>query len=476
MWRLADDPQPLREFRNRAAAIEATRIAKGSHRLFSEYSEKKSVCVIDWDQSEPNGTVPGEVINIAGLAALPIPQVRILFAPRDTPIPERVFTLAELFTRYDVPSAFIAEGLNHVSQSFGIRVDSNGTEYVWFHFLCKDVEVSKDSGPRRIVDPANTFQDQANFTWTKSGFVLKIEDQSNNVPTQSHPSTNNSESSITLASGGKQVTLLCFGAPASLYSHLKRLKEIMSSNDLKSDPYILLDIVLEEMYMLMDNVGWVIGDIFGEIETRTLGNVSKLGIIGKEINFTGLHNLAKHTIYLRENCESALATLEGLYAHHTRVFGEHPTAQPGATRRSLEYRKTMFQSTQRRLESLDKRMTNILQLSFHLVAQRDSQSMKTIAVMTLIFMPLGTVAAIFGTQLIKLKDEEPYHMVLSRDFWLIWAIAVPLTILVVFIWRVWYRDAKARVIERSTGFEGWNNLMKRFERTPNGKNKEEHIA
>lgn len=178
-----------------------------------------------------------------------------------------MFTLAELFTRYDVPSAFIAEGLNHVSQSFGIRTDNNGTEYVWFHFLCKDVEVSKDNGPRRIIDPANTLQDQANFTWTKSGFVLKIEDPSKVLSTQSQPTTNNSASSITLAAGAKQVTLLCFGAPASLYSHLKRLKEIMSSNDLKSDPYILLDIVLEEMYKLMDNVGWVIADIFGEIET-----------------------------------------------------------------------------------------------------------------------------------------------------------------------------------------------------------------
>lgn len=78
MWSLADDPQPLREFRSRAAAIEATRIAEGAHRLFSEYSEKKSVCVIDWDQSEPNGPVPDEVVNIAGLAALPVPQVRIL--------------------------------------------------------------------------------------------------------------------------------------------------------------------------------------------------------------------------------------------------------------------------------------------------------------------------------------------------------------------------------------------------------------
>jgi Mg2+ and Co2+ transporter CorA len=169
-------------------------------------------------------------------------------------------------------------------------------------------------------------------------------------------------------------------------------------------------------------------------------------------HFTGLHNLAKHVTYLRENCDSALATLSGLRHHHSAVLGEHPEPAQEFTRQALEYRKTLFQSTQRRLASLDKRMANIIQLSFHLVTVGDSrimmsesQSMKTIAVMTLIFMPLSTVAGIFGTQFMKLDEEEPWHIHVSQDFWLLWIIAVPLTLIVLFIWRIWYYVVRGRL-------------------------------
>jgi Mg2+ and Co2+ transporter CorA len=145
--------------------------------------------------------------------------------------------------------------------------------------------------------------------------------------------------------------------------------------------------------------------------------------------FTGLHNLAKHTIYLRENCEAALATLNDLYNHHKAVMGESPNASQKLTCQALTYRKTLFESTQRRLTSLNARVSNIIQLSFHIVTQGDSrlmqsenQSMKTIAVMTLLFMPLGTVASVFGSQFMKLQDEKPHHLTVSRDFWLMWGM------------------------------------------------------
>jgi Mg2+ and Co2+ transporter CorA len=144
-------------------------------------------------------------------------------------------------------------------------------------------------------------------------------------------------------------------------------------------------------------------------------------------HFTGLHNLAKHAIYLRENCEAALATLDDFYNHHKTVMGDDPNAPQKLTRQALKYRKTLFESTQRRLASLNARLSNIIQLSFHIVTQGDSrvmqsenQSMKTIAVMTLIFMPLGTVASIFGSQFMKVQDAEPYHLTVSQDFWLMW--------------------------------------------------------
>ena len=171
-------------------------------------------------------------------------------------------------------------------------------------------------------------------------------------------------------------------------------------------------------------------------------------------HFTALHNLAKHTTYLRENCDSALATLSGLRQHHAAVIGDHPEPAQEFTRQALEYRRTLFQSTQRRLASLDKRMANIIQLSFHLVTQGDSRlmqsenkSMKTIAVVTLIFMPLSTTAGIFGSQFMKLDEDAPFHIRVSQDFWLLWIIAVPLTAIVLLVWRVWYIEARDRLVD-----------------------------
>jgi Mg2+ and Co2+ transporter CorA len=192
------------------------------------------------------------------------------------------------------------------------------------------------------------------------------------------------------------------------------------------------------------------------------------------LDFQGLHNLAKHNIYLRENCESALATLDGLCDHHKGVSGIQPTPSQDFTIQALKYQRTLFQSTQRRLASLDSRMMNIISLSFHIVTQGDSrliqsesQSMKTIAVMTLIFMPLSTVAGIFGTEFMKVEDGPGRHITVSQDFWLLWLIAVPLTFVVVVIWRVWYADAKGRLIDEippdTERYMGWKTLRHRLQ-------------
>lgn len=74
--------------------------------------------------------------------------------------------------------------------------------------------------------------------------------------------------------------------------------------------------------------------------------------------------------------------------------------------------------------------------------------MKTIAVTMLFFTPLSTVASIFGSQFMGLKDEAPHHITVSQDFWLLWIIAIPLTIVVFIIWR-----------------KGWVALVGKFGRT-----------
>ncbi|KAF2129100.1 hypothetical protein P153DRAFT_341599 [Dothidotthia symphoricarpi CBS 119687] len=433
--------------------------------------------LFQWSESGNRGSEIGGIRSMTELETYSQPTVRILFAPQDVPTSRFGDGLLELFERSDIPTAFVAESLQNVSQSFGARKDMDGTTNVWFHMLCKDVKI--DEG--RIVHqqrPGETDsrqkaqkQSQANFFWTKPGFVLKIKSQRSMTPVPNRTTTSSSDSTLAVTPSRSRVELFCFGAPITLRDRFQKFKGLATCDDLLQDPYVLLEIVLEEMYKVLDATGWAIADVFGHIETRTFGMASAPGKAVKDLpndHFTGLHNLAKHTIYLRENCESALATLEALQEHHNATTGDHPNQTQEFTREALRYRKTLFQSTQRRLASLDKRMTNIIQLSFHIVTQGDSrlmqsesQSMKTIAVMTLVFMPLGTVAAIFGTQFMKLEDEKPYRLRVSNDFWLLWLIAVPLTVLVMIIWRMWYTDAKARAMDarkEEGGCLGWKTF------------------
>jgi len=73
-------------------------------------------------------------------------------------------------------------------------------------------------------------------------------------------------------------------------------------------------------------------------------------------------------------------------------------------------------------------MENIIGLSFNLVTlldsraiQKDSKSMKTIAFMTMFFLPVSTVATIFGAQFFTVGSEAPSHLQISPDFWILWA-------------------------------------------------------
>jgi Mg2+ and Co2+ transporter CorA len=398
--------------------------------------------------------------------------------------------LCELFDNHRIPSAFVAESLQGVSQSFSVQKDAKAT-CIFFHLLVKDVAISNGrivhiEGPE---DSASTeTQSQANFTWLKPGFVLRIRDESTLPQPPNRATSSSSESTLNSTATCPMVELFCFGAPVTIRDRFQKLKDTATCKDILLDPYILLEIVLGEMYKVMDQTGWAISDIFGRIEQasginvlfmirpllilcqRALEMATTPGRATQELlDFQGLHNLAKHNIYLRENCDSALATLDDLRDHHKLSCGDQPTPAQDSTKQALKYQKTLFQSTQRRIASVDRRIENIIQLSFNIVTQGDSrlmqsesQSMKTIAIMTLFFMPLGTVAGVFGTEFIKTKDGPGYHITVSQDFWLLWLIAAPLTIVVLVIWRVWYTDAKGRLVGKippdAERYMGWKTL------------------
>jgi hypothetical protein len=60
--------------------------------------------------------------------------------------------------------------------------------------------------------------------------------------------------------------LYCFGAPDTLHGRFQALATKATHDDLQQDPYLLLNIVFEEMFKVMDHTGWAIADTFGPIE------------------------------------------------------------------------------------------------------------------------------------------------------------------------------------------------------------------
>ncbi|KAJ8111521.1 hypothetical protein OPT61_g5900 [Boeremia exigua] len=472
---LTADRRPLEAFKAQASRA-------GNPKLGCSDTNTSSLPLhlFEWSQNSQDGVEISNVRSVTDLEARDPATVRVVFAPRDVPAPETVHGLVELFKRFEIPSAFVAESMQNISRSFAAQTDIDGTTYLWFHLLCKTVSVEGDrivgrKRPGNNADSAgsashDTAQNlsQEDLDWLKPGFVLKIRKPRVPPKTLARSRTSSSEVTMFAPSAEPLVQLFCFGAPMSIGDRFRRLKDVAICDDLVQDPYVLLEVVYEEMYKTLDMTGWAVSHVFGGIERQTLQLATTPGKATRlpRDHFTGLHNLAKHVTYLRENCDSALATLSSLQQHHATVVGEHPNPAQEFTQQALEYRQTLFDSTQRRLASLDKRMANIVQLSFHLVTVADSRimhsesaSMKSIAVTTLIFLPLSTIASIFGTQFMKLDENGRLHIRVSEDFWLLWVVALPLTAIVLLIWRVWYYDVRGRLLDdlpaRGEGERGW---------------------
>lgn len=74
-------------------------------------------------------------------------------------------------------------------------------------------------------------------------------------------------------------------------------------------------------------------------------------------------------------------------------------------------------------------------------SSRDSSSMKALAVITAVFLPGEFMSSLFGMGIFNWQTDtssEGESGVVSYDFWVYWALTVPLTILILVLWRAWW--------------------------------------
>ncbi|RMJ12759.1 hypothetical protein BHE90_008356 [Fusarium euwallaceae] len=372
-------------------------------------------------------------------------SLRIVFAPLDLPRRDALAQTLELFDILHIPGDFTKERLQSVSHSFGRSTDRNGSSS-WFHFLCKNIDIKQDgSNPPEVDNRAATMGyhlstlPQADYSWHRAGFFLRVENDGS-------------------------TTLVCFGAMPRIRQRINEFVAAKAWQHVVTDPYILFDLLFEALYFEVDDTVWKMNTVFGPLEHLILeyANSKNIRKMSSKIPFAAMHNCAKHIIHIAEAIDSCImlvdATLRNVGNHeHTRPTTNEPILKQ--LRETLQYRRSLFGSSQLRLNSLQKRIDNAITLSFNLVTQQDSMvmiqdsnSMKVIAAITMIFLPTTGVATVIGSQLFLSDPHDggkTWDVMLTPLFWTMWWISIPLTIFVVLlaiIWH-WWVHTEAPVVE-----------------------------
>ncbi|KAK6532504.1 hypothetical protein TWF281_006693 [Arthrobotrys megalospora] len=373
-------------------------------------------------------------------------QIRIIFAPLD--IWRNAPICVPIFTAFDVPHKFVSECVQTVCHSFGSQVHGDGARSSWFHFLCKNLSIDRSGPYPRIVNqvPISSLAtqgeaignydgqkvvelSQADYSWMRSGFVMKSEPD------------------------GKGVTLLCFGATPHVRRRIETWIASRSWAAVIEEPYALFDLVMDGLFSEVDATAWKMADVFRPIETSIL-QVAKAGFpaLEQHVDFIGLHNCLKHIIYLNEAVDSCLLIVEAIKATTTSTASIHLPD-------SLLHRRSLFTSTSLRLSSIQRRVENTIALCFNLVSQQDSMmmrhesmvmrqdasAMKILASITVIFLPTMAVATILGSQLFlsdvvitQGNDSKEYVEVKTSPlFNILWMFAIPMTLVVIVMALAW---------------------------------------
>ncbi|OJJ99106.1 hypothetical protein ASPACDRAFT_43766 [Aspergillus aculeatus ATCC 16872] len=254
------------------------------------------------------------------------------------------------------------------------------------------------------------------------------------------------------------------------------------------DPYAWHAAFATALIPEYDRSIWGLRDLVREIEKGRLNPTALTPNF-----FPHLHDIARHIFHANETLEVAQHTVEslvreqirsaGLYTPGTAAAGTaagipNPSPTPSynapshynhnhsynhshnhcapapapsthlstlQTERALRALAKQLHALHTRSRSLTERLHNEINLGFNLVSQQfghdtksDSAMMKTIAVVSMVYLPGTFVSGLFGTNFFNFTDGDEHTWFMAGSFWLYWAVTIPLTLATMAVWAWWH--------------------------------------
>ncbi|RMZ44065.1 hypothetical protein CA14_004228 [Aspergillus flavus] len=191
--------------------------------------------------------------------------------------------------------------------------------------------------------------------------------------------------------------------------------------------------------------------VFAHIRNASSENLPKF--------LKNLNDSARHAVHLNETMEVAEHTMNSLLTEHSRWrddFPEYVTGENSAvrgtyfqTRQKLAFIAKEIHSARTRSRTLTDRLASEIQLANTLVSHEmsrntryDSMVMKTLSFVGMMYLPGTFVSGIFGSNFFDFQAGEKESWEMSREFWLYWAVTIPLTLATFAVWALWHYRTK----------------------------------
>ncbi|RDW68960.1 uncharacterized protein DSM5745_08720 [Aspergillus mulundensis] len=115
------------------------------------------------------------------------------------------------------------------------------------------------------------------------------------------------------------------------------------------------------------------------------------------------------------------------------------------TRQRILHEEKRAHSLKTRSKSLNDRHQNEINLAFNLVNQSlgrdqrtDSNMMKTVAVVSMVYLPGTFVSGLYGTNFFSFQADPGNTWLMADEFWMYWAVTLPLTFATMLVWAIWH--------------------------------------
>ncbi|KAI5844009.1 hypothetical protein DFP73DRAFT_632102 [Morchella snyderi] len=283
---------------------------------------------------------------------------------------------------YSIPARFWGSNSNG---DFGHRTLKSGSDEItyitWLEILTKPVSSYEDTrAPEN--DGSHWYRPCFSFKWQQCGLDSKHK---------------------------YKLVVFCLDPSPHIQERLGEVIMHTDSQLILKDPYFLYCLTSGQWY------DWNL-DAYFRLRRQLLGiekSATNTRLVSFEPefepNFPTMHKLARDIIQMAEVSQSAISVMERLVHEHeslSHLFGKSADVY-SRVEATLNERLTLFKGTLASYEALGKRITNLINFAFNVVAQResklsvqiakatqsDSNSMRSIAVVTLVFLP-GTAIAV----------------------------------------------------------------------------------